>query len=51
MKPQLSNNPLDVGNFDPMFTAEEAKETVVPAQQMQQVAHNPDLFKEFDQKP
>ncbi len=46
-KPKLSEDVLDVSNFDSQFTSEEAINSVIPAQKLDQIRRNMDLFEDF----
>ena len=46
-KPTLSDNSLDVTNFDKTFTNEEAIVSVIQPQKMNKVNANADSFKNF----
>jgi len=47
-KPKLSDNVLDVSNFDSQFTSEEAINSVIPAAKMAQIRKNMDQFEGFE---
>lgn len=46
-KPKLSEDVLDVSNFDSQFTSEEAINSVIPAQKLDQIRKNMDQFEDF----
>lgn len=46
-KPKLSADLLDVSNFDTQFTSEEAINSVVPTQKLDQIRRNQDAFNGF----
>lgn len=46
-KPKLSADLLDVSNFDTQFTSEEAINSVIPTQKLEQIRKNKDAFNDF----
>jgi serum/glucocorticoid-regulated kinase 2 len=46
-KPKLSADLLDVSNFDTQFTSEEAVNSVIPTQKLEQIRKNKDAFNDF----
>ena len=46
-KPKLSEDVLDVSNFDSQFTSEEAINSVIPAQKLDQIRKNMEQFEDF----
>ena len=46
-KPKLSADLFDVSNFDAQFTSEEAINSVIPAQKLDQIRKNMDQFEDF----
>mmetsp|Transcript_41842 Transcript_41842/g.64005 ORF Transcript_41842/g.64005 Transcript_41842/m.64005 type:complete len:457 (-) Transcript_41842:45-1415(-) len=47
-KPKLTKNPLDVSNFDKMFTSDEAAHSVLPMSTQKKIQKANDKFKGFD---
>lgn len=47
-KPKLSNDVLDVSNFDKSFTSDEAVHSVLPQNTQKKIMKNNDKFKGFD---
>lgn len=47
-KPTLSSNPLDVTNFDKMFTSDEAVHSFIPQKAINTIKKAGDVFKQFD---
>lgn len=46
-KPKLSADLLDVSNFDSQFTSEEAINSVIPTNKLDQIRKNQDAFNGF----
>ena len=46
--PKLSNDVMDVSNFDKVFTSDEAAHSVVPVTLQRKIAKQNDKFKGFD---
>lgn len=46
-KPKLSADVFDVSNFDSQFTSEEAVNSVIPTQKLDQIRRHKDQFDDF----